>query len=70
MSFHDHEWEQFWVRFDDLLLSNFQSSAIKKPAWSDTNGPEGASFTYHTSTSLIRPIWRIFNGLEATDVIS
>jgi hypothetical protein len=25
---------------------------------------------YHTSTSLIRPTWRIFNGLQATDVIS
>ena len=24
----------------------------------------------HTATSLIRPLWRIFNGLEATDMVS
>jgi hypothetical protein len=66
MSFHDHEWYHFG---SDLMIPviNFQLAAVK--GW-QTMTKKDSSSQCHTSTSLIRPIWRIFNGLEATDVIS
>jgi hypothetical protein len=65
--FHNCQWHQFLFRF-----------AIKVPDfWQRCHPKIGMAWHQwvsrsqkHDATSLIRSIWMIFNGLEATDLVS
>ena len=60
-------WDQFWFRFAMMsakLSANWSTKIVM--TWHQWTSRD----QYHSATSLIRPIWRICNGLEVTDMVS
>ena len=64
--FHDHKCHDFWSRFADECQTFSQLMSKIGMDWH----PWATRSQNHSSSSLIRPIWRIFKGLEATDMVS